>query len=686
MNTLEKVNLNSQNITQETINELKRIIPSAFKEGKIDFDALKTVLGDIVEPNREFYNFTWAGKSEAFKHIQQPSIATLKPCKEESINFDNTENIFIEGDNLEVLKLLQKTYYSKVKMIYIDPPYNKDKDFVYPDRWSEGIKSYKEYCKFINEGGDITTTDNEASATVGRKHSHWLTMMYPRLFLARNLLIDDGVIVIHIDESEYENLFMICKEIFGEENHLGTIIWDKGNPKGDTKTIAMQHEYIVSFSKNIEVFKEKNSLKREKKNAKKILNKANQLYKKLNKEIVPKDLKNCIKNYSLDIDGNNYKSIYTIEDINIEFQEWINKQDFSNGEKAYKYIDEQGKVYQSVSMAWPNKKQAPANYFIPLIHPITKRECPLPEKGWRNPPTGMKELLDNDMILFGEDENIQPRRKYILEDNMYENIPSILFFGGSDDRLFKKIKLSFDNPKPYNFSKELISYFLRKDDIVLDFFAGSGTTAHATMALNIEKNSSIKYISVQLPEHLDKKNQKKSIEFLKSINRPTNIAEITKERIRRVGKLLKEETPNINMDIGFKVFKLDESNFKQWDSAIQDVKAFKQAIIDFSDNVIKGSEKIDMLYELLLKKGYDLNSKIEKQQINKNEIFIVNNKMYICLDNQISKETIEEIIKLRPKNFIVLDKAFNGDDELKTNTFQTFKTLYKSSVNPFETV
>ena len=223
MNESKKVDLNSQNITEETLQQLKQLIPSVFREGKIDFDALKTVLGDVVEPSREFYSFSWAGKSEAFRTLQAPSTATLKPDKDESVDFENTENLFIEGDNLEVLKLLQKTYHDKIKMIYIDPPYNKDKDFVYPDRWSEGIKSYKEYCNFVNEGGDITTTDDEAINATGRKHSRWLTMMYPRLFLARNLLKEDGVIFISIDDDEVKNLRMICDEIFGEENFIDTL-------------------------------------------------------------------------------------------------------------------------------------------------------------------------------------------------------------------------------------------------------------------------------------------------------------------------------------------------------------------------------------------------------------------------------------------------------------------------------
>ena len=501
---MKEKSLNGQtpDITSENISKIKQLFPEVFTEGKIDFEKLQQVLGNYIETDNERYNFTWHGKAKALWLSQTPSAGTLRPCKEESKNWDTTQNLYIEGDNLEVLKLLQKSYHGKVKMINIDPPYNTDGDFVYPDNFTDSIENYKKITRQVDDEGRPKTTNSE---TNGRYHTDWLNMMYPRLRLARNLLTDDGAILINIDEHELINLQKLLMEIFGESNDLGTIIWDKRNPKGDSKGISYQHEYIVLYAKNIERLFESSSLKRPKKNAEKILMKASIIFKKVN-------------------------DVFTLYEANKEFLQWINSQsDFSGGEKAYNRIDNNGDVYRAVSMAWPNKKQAPSDYFIPLIHPATLKACPIPERGWRNPPSTMKELQNNGLILFGTDEKTQPTRKYLLKENMFENIPSLLYYGGSDVDLLNEMDIPFDTPKVVDICYEHINSFTDMNSILLDFFSGSASTAHAVMKLNAEDGGNRKFIMVQLPEPC-----KEDSEAFKANYK--NICEIGKERIRRAGE------------------------------------------------------------------------------------------------------------------------------------------------------
>ena len=450
------------------------------------------------------------GKNIIWNHHMSVPYHTLERVEELDFQADKGNgNIIVEGDNLTALKALMPQFGGSVQCIYIDPPYNTGKEhWVYNDAANSPM--IQEWL-----GKEVSKEDLT-------KHDKWLCMLTPRLKMIYQLLREDGVIVIHIDEHEISKLQELMIEIFGEENELGTIVWDKGNPKGDATAIAIQHEYIVVFAKNIDIFKASNELKRPKKNAKKILDKAAKLFKKLGKIELPEELKETIKKYNIPESCiGQYKLPCTLADINDQFQTWLKKQDFSNGEKAYKYIDENGRVYQSVSMAWPNKKKAPDEYFEPLIHPVTKKPCPVPERGWRNPPETMQKLLEQGLIIFGEDETTQPRRKYLLEENLYENIPSILFFGGSDDALFKELGIEFDNPKPYKFAKELLSYFSKNDSIILDSFAGSGTTAHAVMELNKEDSGNRRYILVQMSENSEKEPEK-------------NICrDITRERIVR---------------------------------------------------------------------------------------------------------------------------------------------------------
>lgn len=437
----------------------------------------------------------WIGKEKVVSHHQDVPYRVLEHKygftaeKGEQNEPTDSGNKIIHGDNIEALKSLLPEYEGKIKCIYIDPPYNTGKEgWVYNDSVN--------HPKILKWLGEVVGKEGEDLS----RHDKWLCMMYPRIQLLHKLLKEDGFITIHIDENEYHNLVIVLEEVFGKKNNLGTIIWDKKNPKGDSQKLSYQHESIIVFCKNADLVK--GNVKRKKKNAKKIIEFSKKVFAKIGKESYPEDILQLCKKYKLDKSlFNEHKFIYDLETVNKEFADWINSQDFSGGEKAYKFIDENGDVYRGVSMAWPNKKQAPDEYFIPLIHPITKKECSIPARGWRNPPETMKALLDKNMILFGEDETKQPERKYLLKENMFENISSLIGFGGSDDDFQKQIGIKLENPKPCAFATELVDWFSEPDSIVLDSFAGSGTTAHAVLKLNSEDEGTRKFILIQCDEY-----------------------------------------------------------------------------------------------------------------------------------------------------------------------------------------
>jgi len=647
----------SADLIAQNLEQLKLIFPEVIKEGKVDFEALHDLLGNYGDTAEERFALNWAGKANARREAQKRSTGTLRPCPEESVDWDTTENLYIEGDNLEVLKLLQKSYHSRVKMIYIDPPYNTGKDFVYKDNYADNMKNYLELT-----GQDKKLSTNTESD--GRYHSNWLNMMYPRLKLARNLLTDDGVIFINIDEHEVTNLQSILREIYGEDNDLGTIIWDKRNPKGDAKGISYQHEYILVYAKNRNLFLTNCKILRPKKNAKAIIDKANSLFEKVKKEKL------------------------SLDEVNNEFSNWINAQKaFSGGEKAYSKIDIDGNVYRPVSMAWPNKKQAPEEYFIPLIHPITKKECPIPERGWRNPPETMNDLLEKGLILFGKDETSQPNRKYLLSENMNENIPSVLYYGGSDTDLLTEMGIPFDTPKVIDICKEHIFSFSNKDSIILDFFSGSATTAHAVMQLNAEDGGNRKYICVQLPEQTPEDSEARKAGY-------ATIPEIAKERIRRAGKKIVEEQKakagkegglfaekENKLDIGFKVFKLDSSNINAWDS---DPDNLETALTSSLFNIKTDRSEDDLLYEILIKYGIELTEKINRHSIDGKTVYEIGaGSLIVCLADSLSTAVAEGIGKLykavSPEGVdgngrvVFKEAGFNGSDEVKTNTLLILK-------------
>lgn len=414
------------------------------------------------------YGLVWEDLPENVEEQLRISLPVLKEVKDKAIitdTIDAPNHILIEGDNLHALTALTFTHEGSIDVIYIDPPYNtgKENEFRYNDNWI--LKDHP------------------------FRHSNWINFISKRFKIAKRLLSETGVCIIHIDENEFDalNLFLET-EVFSDDDFLGVIIWNKQNPKGDAKGVATMHEYVLVYAKNKSEFTSlPNSLLRPKPNAEKILSKAKKLFSKIGKTEVPEEIKEVIKPFNFSKDKlKDFEVTYDLELVNKEFQSWISKQDFSGGEKAYKFIDEFGKVYRGVSMAWPNKEQAPDDYFIPLIHPVTNKPCPIPSRGWRNPSVTMGKLLDKNLILFGVDESKQPERKYLLEENMFENTPSIYNNGASDDDLFNDLKINFAYPKPTSAAKYFLSSIHPNPKTILDFFAGSGTTLHATMALNAE--------------------------------------------------------------------------------------------------------------------------------------------------------------------------------------------------------
>ena len=663
---MEKMRMHTVDITDSNIEKIGQLFPNCLTErigedGKvetvIDFDQLRQELSkEIVEGPQEKYQFTWPDKKKAIRLANTPSSMTLRPCREESVDFDNTENLYIEGDNLEVLKLIREDYLGKVKMIYIDPPYNTGGDFVYEDDFSQAVSDYIGVSGQIDDMGNRLVQNTESN---GRFHTDWLNMIYSRLKVARDLLSEDGVILINMDENEITNLQKVCSEVFGQTNDLGTIVWDKRNPKGDAKGISYQHEYIVSYAKNIVELTSKCKIQRPKKNAKLMISKAKQLFAKVS------------DNYSL-------------EQANKDYNDWLNKQtDLSGGERAYNRIDKHGRVYRGVSMAWPNKKKAPDDYFIPLIHPVTHKPCPVPERGWRNPSKTMQKLLEDDMILFGPDETTQPNRKYLLEENLYENIPSLIYYGGSDTDLLAQMGIPFDTPKVVDIVKEHILSFSEKDSLILDFFSGSATTAHAVMKLNSEDGGKRKFIMVQIPEETDPNSSAYKSGF-------RNICKIGEERIRQAGKRILGDCPSSTvgdlfsqediklpkLDIGFRVLKLDSSNMND---IYYRPEEFSDRLIK-EDNVKEDRTPEDLLFQVMLECNLPLSAKIQIEKITGKEVFSVNNGYLIaCFDENVNEEVIKAVAKRKPYYFVMRDSSLSSDN-VADNFEQIFQAYSKDTL------
>jgi adenine-specific DNA-methyltransferase len=598
----------SQNPQEDLLKYLKQRAPEIFTEGKIDVKRLKMTLGEEVEENEERYGLSWAGKSDCFHHILEKTAKTVKPAREESVNFDETENLFIEGDNLEALKILEQNYRGKIKMIYIDPPYNTGNDFIYNDTFSQTKKEYLIKAGAMDEEGNIINAEllHHNTRDAGHFHSNWLNMMYPRLFLARNWLRDDGVIFVSIDDNEVANLRKIMDEIFGDENFVAQIVWEKRFTRSNNaKLFATLTENVLLYRKSERLgeLKEPRSKK------------ANSIY--------------------------------------------ANPDDDPRG------------PWTSVSYVNPATKTQRPNLSYIIQNGITGKLVEHPTNAWKYEKAVYERHAQEGRLYWGvKGENKYPRLKKFLSELEDGMVPVDLWdhetTGTTDDASKKLEELFdikiFDFPKPIGLIQRMLRICSKDDDhsVVLDFFAGSGTTAHAVMKLNAEDGGNRKWICVQLPEICREGTEAKKAGY-------RNIAEIAKERIRRAAKKIKEEKPEAKIDDGFKVFKIEDSNFKVWNTNVKTEEELKQQILDFENNVLDGAKEEDLLFELLMKNGLELNAKIEKRVSDGKAYFAINSdELVICLD-EMSLPAFMELLKTRPKKVVLLDRAFVGSDELKAN-------------------
>jgi adenine-specific DNA-methyltransferase len=618
-------------IGEENIKKLMTMFPEVVTEGKVDFEKLKQLLGEYVDDSNERYNFTWNGKGRALRLSQTPSLGTLRPCKEESKDWDSTQNLYIEGDNLEVLKLLQKSYYGKVKMIYIDPPYNTGNDIIYKNDFHDSLEYYKAYTGQIDKGGFQKTTNTETS---GRYHTDWLNMMYPRLRLARNLLSNDGFIVIAIDHNELDNLIKICDEIYGSENKIGIVtVVHKAEGRNQEKFFGTSNEFALFYAKN-------------------------KSFANFNSVVLDRDL---LATYDRKDEKGIYKANNYLRSGGGDHNLRINKPNF-----WYPIY-----VSPDLSDITLNKKEG---YYEVL--PITKSGQ---ERTWKTiKETFEKNLRDGN--IFAEKDNSgcvqiyeKYREKQVIKthwiDKRYHAIhygTNVLgsLFGGA----------IFDFPKSIYLIIDILKLTTSSNDIILDFFSGSATTAHAVMQLNAEDGGNRKFIMVQLPEPTDEKSEAYKAGYM-------NICEIGKERIRRAGEKIKEENKdkeNIeNLDIGFKVFKLDTSNIRKWQP---DYDNLEQSLLDYIDNFVEDRTELDVVYEIMLKYGLDLTYPVDEFTIAGKKVYSIGfGMLMICLDDEIITEVARGILakvkELSPESSRVVfkDNGFKTDSN-KTNIKEILKS------------
>lgn len=575
--------LQSMNITEDNISKLKSLFPEAFNEGSIDFDVLKQLLGENVDEKEERYGLNWHGKRQARQLALTPSRGTLRPCKDESVDWDNTKNLMIEGDNLEVLKLLQRSYTNKVKLIFIDPPYNTGRDFVYPDNFVDTLKSYIDLTG-QSENNAITTTNPE---TNGRFHTDWLNMIYPRIKLSKNLLQDDGVLFISIDDVEHARLKIILDDIYGEENFIANAVWQSRTSISDDHEISRNHNHILVYAKN----------------------------------------KGKLKFWGEPLD-----------------------------EKEYDNPDNDPRGPWKLVPLDANKPGGDTMY--PVVNPQTGMEyLPPAGRSWAINRIEFQRLLDDSRIMFGLKGDSSPKRKLFLKERLLRGdtkTPSSLMMKvGTTKDGTKEVseilgqKKVFDYPKPLKLIEKIISFGSHGDNeaIILDFFAGSGTSGHAVMNFNLKNGGNRRFILVQLPEKLDIKNksQKISAEYCLKIGKPNNLSELTKERLRRAGKKVREDNPQWKGDVGFRVFKLDTSNISPWEATAENLSEQLDAYVS---PILEGRSEEDLLTELMLKRGIDLSVNIETRQFDGLTVSCVDGgKLFTCFAKQIPASSVEELTK-----------------------------------------
>lgn len=609
----------SQDIAEQQKQKLKQLFPEVFSEGKVDWDKLKATLGEHIDLG-ERYGLSWKGKSGVFAEIQEKITDTLHPQPEESVDWDTTQNMFIEGENLKALKALHKVYYGKVKMIYIDSPYNTGHDFVYNDDFKQTQKSYNEESEITDDEGNVMRDDGLRINTGGHKHSNWLTMMYPRLFLARNLLRQDGVIFVSIDDNEVHNLRLIMNEIFGEENFQGNIHWRRrtNQPNDPTKMIGLVAEHILVYTRSSDAYKSSGVGK-------------------------------------IDVTAS-----------------------FSNPDN-----DPRGPW---ASKPWKTgSNQSGTRYSITLSN---GREV---NEEWMGNEKTYKDLLKQQRIYFPNNGAGLPRKKYFASERQEEGQSASNWwqsdvFGNNQEAtaeqkaLFNS-KVVFENPKPVNLIKSMLNIANAKGrDIALDFFAGSGTFAQAAMEFSADKAEDIRTISIQLGEDLDANYQsadsktkqiiKNAIDVLDNIGRPHLLSELAMERMRRASakieqeykdELAKRETP---LDLGFRAYRLGDSNFKKWNEEVTDPNEIRQQAQLHIDPLVPGAKDEDLLAEILLKRGISPLANIEQRD---GYVFVPNENLAISLTRQMTQELFSTILAANPNQIILLDTAFRSDVNLKTN-------------------
>jgi adenine-specific DNA-methyltransferase len=603
--TRDMAGAGSGDVVAENVAAVKALFPSIVTDGQLDFDVLRQLLGDAVEDGEERYGLNWKGKRRARAFALTPTLATLRPAKAESKDWDTTRNIVIEGDNLEVLKCLRRSYAGQVKLIYIDPPYNTGNDFVYPDNYADSLDNYERLTGQRDEDGAAMTTNKEAS---GRFHTDWLNMMYPRLMLAKALLRDDGILLYSIDDFELANSRTLLDDAFGRDNFIASITWDKSR-KNDAKLLSAGHDYVLIYARSKSFLKSQSALWREAKPG--------------TREIWTEYLR--LRAIHGDDDGA----------IELALQNWFSQLAKSEPAKKwarYKRIDRFG-PWRDRDISWPGG----GGPRYDVIHPTTKQACKVPERGWiYSSIEEMNRQIALGTVAFRATHDDPPFRKFHLKplseevaadhDDAEDDADDELATQVRSSYIYKQSQVSvkelralmgskvFTNPKDHNELQKLFSYVTMDDPTakVLDFFAGSGTTGHAVMAQNAADGGTRQSILVQLPEPLDptKKEQKTAAAFCDSLGVPRTIAELTKERLRRAGAKVAAENPALRqaqgdrkLDVGFRVYKLATSNLKPWQP---DPDNLAQSLLDAVENILPDRSEDDLLVELLLKTGIDL--------------------------------------------------------------------------------
>ena len=620
---MDKLRMLSSNGVEDNITKIAQLFPDCVTEtvdernGQpkhlIDFEKLKQNLSDsVISERAERYQFTWPDKSKAILLANSPINATLRPCREDSVDFDNTQNLYIEGDNLDVLKCLKETYLHKVKMIYIDPPYNTGNDFVYEDDFAQSSEEYLANSGQFDEQGNRMFTNAESN---GRFHTDWLNMIYPRLKVARDLLTDDGVIFISIDDTEVENLRKVCDEVFGEQNFIATLVWERAySPKNDAKFISNSHDYILMFAKRIDSF-----------------------------------------------------HIGRLERTAEANARYSNPDNDPRGD--WKPSDMSVKTYN-----------AECDY--PITCPSGRVVEPPAGRCWRLSRNAFRERLQDNRIWFGTDGNSVPCIKRFLRELKFDGMAptSILFYKevGHSQEGAKEVtalfgdKGVFDGPKPVRLLQRLLTLANLKDDsIVLDFFSGSASTAHAVMKMNAEKQKHCPFIMVQLPEHISEKKKEQGYE---------TVCEIGKERIRRAGKKIKEESPltTQNLDTGFRVLKLDSTNMQDIYYSPKDIS--QADLFSQVDNVKPDRTGEDLLFQVMLELGATLNSKIETTTVAGKTIYnVAEGYLVACFDPDVTDDVVKAIAQMQPAYAVLRDTSMK-DDSTATNFEQIFKTFSPDTV------